>query len=430
MDSDPPDNDRASAPRPLESNADSSTAERSPKPKDRWDKADIVGRLIQGVLLALVGILITVTADRARLQLSDRQQFGDYLKLIEEVADPQRRATLVESLDVAVPAHALELARHYAVSDQSFEVRRAAIHTLGRDRGLDGREQLERIAQSPQLPDRHLAMVELKRPIPDTWARVSEIDDIGHLSVNGAEVATVLFRNDSDWVDVTQHLKVGSNRVELVVENGSFGGWSGRLRISAGEQQYDSGVVAKENACPCEGPVFKVVVLVDVNQAFEVTKLTRSEPQFFSNESVNPRGSEVMRVRSPDGSVDAVVFKRLSPKSASVGYRVFLSSVSVPRAEGIEVARAYEPMHRERARGVNLRWASKEVLNVRYTRALWATLEKPQAEIAGQTRTVNLFGEDEGSKSSPTSSRPDSLSTVTREEAHRHIGAESRGRNP
>ena len=258
--------------------------------KDRWDKAGVIAQFLSGAVIAVVGLIITYHLNKAQqditkqigssqLEVSKRQQFSDYLKLIVEAnKDDERRATLITALDVAVPDHAIRIASHYVVADKSPEVRKAAIELLGKF--ADGRPVLDRVASGSVLPDRQLAELALGRQVKEVRARISDIDDFGRLVVNDSKVAEVRIGNDSGWINVTPHLKVGENRIDFFLDNGPYGGWSGRLQISAGTHQYDSTTLAK-NACPCDAPVFQIRVVVTVASDGTIQSLVPKDVVYF-----------------------------------------------------------------------------------------------------------------------------------------------------
>lgn len=53
-----------------------------------------------------------------------------------------------------------------------------------------------------------------------------DADDTEKVTVNGQLVATMSFRQDSGWIEITKYLSVGDNTIELTYENGPEGGYS------------------------------------------------------------------------------------------------------------------------------------------------------------------------------------------------------------
>ena len=116
--------------------------------------------------------------------------------------------------------------------------------------------------------------------VKELLVRLSDIDDDGHLTVNGIQAVEVSYGNDSGWVDITKNLKAGRNSVEFRLHNGPLGGWSGRLQMSAGEFQYDSTTLSK-NACPCNADVFRISVGVVIGQDGTIKDLSVQPPFYY-----------------------------------------------------------------------------------------------------------------------------------------------------
>jgi hypothetical protein len=99
----------------------------------------------------------------------------------------------------------------------------------------------------------------------DVYIRTSDIDDFGAVTLNGRPLfPEQKFGEDSGWVRINDRLKVGDNDLVFLVTNGLYGGFGGRLRISAGLQQYDTGPYADPN-CPCNKQAFKIEAHMTVN---------------------------------------------------------------------------------------------------------------------------------------------------------------------
>lgn len=255
--------------------------------KDRWDKASVVAQFLSGAVIAIIGLIISYYVSHAQQDITKRQQFSDYLKLIVDAnKDDERRATLITSLDLAVPDHAFRIAAYYVFVDKAPKVREAAIELLGKFAEVgpwrrEAVEVLDRVVSGEVLPDRQLATVALKLPaVKEALVRISDIDDLGRLFVNGTKITEVRFANDSGWVDITPHLKFGENLVDFFLDNGPAGGWSGRLQVSAGAHQYDSTTLARD-ACPCNAPVFHIKVGVVVAEDRTIKKLVPRNVEYF-----------------------------------------------------------------------------------------------------------------------------------------------------
>jgi hypothetical protein len=98
----------------------------------------------------------------------------------------------------------------------------------------------------------------------EVYIRASGIDDFGDLTLNGQPLFPELkFGEDSGWVLITHKLK-SNNDLVFLVANGPYGGFGGRLQISAGLQQYDTGPYANPN-CPCNKKAFTIEAHLKVN---------------------------------------------------------------------------------------------------------------------------------------------------------------------
>lgn len=101
---------------------------------------------------------------------------------------------------------------------------------------------------------------------------------------------------------------------------------------------------------------------------------------------------EVARVRSPDGSLDAVVIETNGGATTSFGYEIDLvvAGGGVPSAR--RVAFLYGAGRNANAYGVSLRWTRPDALAVEYLDAKSATLETPLVSVRGRTVSVALTG--------------------------------------
>ncbi|MFC6789041.1 hypothetical protein ACFQE0_04980 [Methylobacterium komagatae] len=62
-----------------------------------------------------------------------------------------------------------------------------------------------------------------------TQVRISEIDDLMWVKINGTEVTRGEFGQSPGWVNVTSHINRGSNNVQIWIANGKYGGCGGKL---------------------------------------------------------------------------------------------------------------------------------------------------------------------------------------------------------
>jgi len=97
---------------------------------------------------------------------------------------------------------------------------------------------------------------------------------------------------------------------------------------------------------------------------------------------------EVLRVTSPDGKIDAIVFETDCGATCSFGYEIRLA----PRGSrnGDEVATLEGAIRSEQAWGVNLRWLDAERLSVEYLRAEHSRLLKQGVDVGGHRVSVSL----------------------------------------
>lgn len=246
--------------------------------KDGWDKAGVIAQFLSGTVIALVGVMISAAVQEGQRADAERQQFAEYFDHIVEASDATKRASYMGALDVAIsnPSDVVRVATSYAVSDPSQEVREEAIKILGRFPG--GKTTLERIASGAIFPDRELARAALGQQGTELLVRLSDIDDDGYLFFNGVKVVEAHTGGpgtDTGWVDISKNLRPGSNQLEFRLHNGIYGGWSGRIQISAGEFQYDSTTLAR-NACPCNADVLRIPIAVEVGKS---NKIVRVEAQ-------------------------------------------------------------------------------------------------------------------------------------------------------
>ncbi len=99
---------------------------------------------------------------------------------------------------------------------------------------------------------------------------------------------------------------------------------------------------------------------------------------------------EVLRVTSPDGKVDAVLFETNCGAPCSFGYEIQL--VTKGNRRGEEVASLEGATRNDHAWGVNFKWLGADKLSVEYLRAEDARLLKQTVSIAGHEVNVSLRG--------------------------------------
>ncbi len=100
--------------------------------------------------------------------------------------------------------------------------------------------------------------------------------------------------------------------------------------------------------------------------------------------------SEVVRVPSPNGRVDAVLVETNGGATTSFGYRVILTRHDWHWRTGRETASLYGAVRSENAYGANLEWQDENSLSVLYLRARRATEREHPTTIAGRTVTTTL----------------------------------------
>ncbi len=253
------------------------------KLKDKWDKAGVVAQFISGGLIAALGITVTLLVGRGQEAASERLQVSNYLKeLVSRSTDPLATANLLSVLDISVSAQdSVPIAMHYAGPGQDSQVRQAAISVLRRVK-KPGVKRLQLVKAEGSIPESDIASGLLGDDVK-VRVRVSDIDDEATLVLNGDVLKSLTFAQDSDWMEIGSKMKPGKNNLILCVKNGPYGGFGGRLRISAGSQQYDA-AIAKINECPCNAPAFDIKAHFLVNGAVtnESTVLLKvDDPDFY-----------------------------------------------------------------------------------------------------------------------------------------------------
>jgi hypothetical protein len=97
---------------------------------------------------------------------------------------------------------------------------------------------------------------------------------------------------------------------------------------------------------------------------------------------------EVVRVTSPGGSVDALVFETDCGTLCSFGYEIRLAPKGGRNGE--EVAYLDGAIRNEDAWGVNLKWLDANKLSIEYLRADYSVLQKQAVNVGGHTVIVSL----------------------------------------
>ena len=97
---------------------------------------------------------------------------------------------------------------------------------------------------------------------------------------------------------------------------------------------------------------------------------------------------EVLRVPSPDGRVDALIFETNCGTPCSFAYQVQLVAKGSHRGE--RVALLEGAIRNESAWGVNAKWLASDKLSLEYLRAQDARLLKRTVVVAGHDVTVSL----------------------------------------
>jgi hypothetical protein len=99
---------------------------------------------------------------------------------------------------------------------------------------------------------------------------------------------------------------------------------------------------------------------------------------------------EVLRVTSPDGRIDAIVFETDCGATCSFGYEIWLAPKG--KRGGEEVATLDAAVRSEQAYGVNLKWLDADKLSVEYLRADHSILLRQAADVAGHSVRVSRNG--------------------------------------
>lgn len=97
---------------------------------------------------------------------------------------------------------------------------------------------LEPLADPTPPPVERTTPEALKPTWPTTFAdvtsaelQVSDIDDLMNVSVNGNPVIQAAYGETPPWVSIAQLLRKGPNKLEVVIQNGNYGGCGGTLTL-------------------------------------------------------------------------------------------------------------------------------------------------------------------------------------------------------
>jgi hypothetical protein len=211
--------------------------------------------------------------------------YAEYLQKILAEKDVSSKVFLLEASDRALPpSDALRLNAQFAENTtMALPVKVQAIQCLKRLLP-SSKEVIKKIASKQSLPDKQLAQAALGLIVKQVMVRISEIDDDGHLSVNGREIVTVddakSMGTESGWVDITRDLVSGSNTIKFRIHNGPYGGWSGRMQLSGGDLQYDSERLGRDS-CPCNGDVLTISAVLTVGGDGTLRDLSVQPPVYL-----------------------------------------------------------------------------------------------------------------------------------------------------
>lgn len=281
------------------------------KKKDGWDKAGVISQFISGFLIAGLGIAVTILVhlqdsrqkelevnlnkdqfsaqqnllgqqidaqkvhDKAELDLETRKDYFDYLDKLSGAKPRELSLLLGQMEDTLTETEAAHTAVNYllppfSLSDKENALDNQAVYEnalrVAKEFKKYDTDKLKHIARTHPLPQSEIAKAILGEPTR-LLVRASEIDDFADLELeNHPLIERMRFGGDSGWLPLTDsqiHRLAGDKSEYLLtflVTNGDYGGYGGRLQISDGLQQYDTGPYAV-NGCPClNKPAFKVTV--------------------------------------------------------------------------------------------------------------------------------------------------------------------------
>lgn len=92
---------------------------------------------------------------------------------------------------------------------------------------------------------------------------------------------------------------------------------------------------------------------------------------------------EVVRLVSPNGTVDAVVLEGSGNATTAFLYEICLVPHGKACGDEDKVASLYSAARSERAAGVNIRWAGTKRLKVEYLNAKRVPMHRPLATVGG-----------------------------------------------
>ena len=238
--------------------------------------------------------------DRAELELETKKSVAEFVPLMRTGTNLERAQTLAFLGAALPPAQAVDVAIEYAhppsdfwewthstTADRAnFEATNLlaakAIDILGHlAQNPESRDELSAISKRGEKPDSEIAKGILRQR-SGVWIRESAMDDVGHLELRrGANVERVFpevkILQDSGWFEITKDLRPGNNHLFFWVHNDG-GPCSGRLELSVGAQQYDTGKVYIAN-CRSGNEVIGVYIGLDVDTDGAV-HLKEEQPQF------------------------------------------------------------------------------------------------------------------------------------------------------
>jgi hypothetical protein len=286
-----------------------------PKKKDAWDKGAVVASALASVTAAVVAASVTYFVNRnaqdvqkeqnasqlalskeqiklantqgaaqlaqaqAQAQLMRQNAAMEYLKVLGQTENGDRRAALLGAIDIAItdPSYFVPVACFYARSENSDAAKKAAFGVLSRC--PNGRECVAEVGESSRGATKANATGALLSNQNGVRLRISHVDDIGEVRLNSQVVAQTTLPNETGWIDITKQLKKGENNLVFTLTNGIYGGWSFQLQLIAGRHNYDSGIRAK-NECPCNKPVLSLSFTISVADDGKID-LTAPVEQYF-----------------------------------------------------------------------------------------------------------------------------------------------------
>lgn len=99
---------------------------------------------------------------------------------------------------------------------------------------LDPIEAAEKEQAPPAVEERHWPTRFLE--VESAELQVSEIDDIMTVTVNGNPVIQATYGQTPPWTDIKKFLHPGPNAIEVIIQNGQYGGCGGTLVLKLNGQ--------------------------------------------------------------------------------------------------------------------------------------------------------------------------------------------------